>query len=67
MNTCPSYKDSCAEEPTAHSLPANVASWTQSYLMQVDAVTAEEQKVIAFSDKTDIGRVMMNDDTRSVS
>jgi hypothetical protein len=35
--------------------------------MQVDAVTAEEQKVIAFSDKTDIGRVMMNDDTRSVS
>lgn len=32
--------------------------------MQVDAVTAEEQKVIAYSDKTDIGRVMMNDDTR---
>lgn len=33
-------------------------------LLQVDAVTAEEQKVIAYSDKTDIGRVMMNDDTR---
>ncbi|KAL3157431.1 hypothetical protein ABBQ32_011901 [Trebouxia sp. C0010 RCD-2024] len=35
-------------------------------LLQVDAVTAEEQKVIAYSDKTDIGRVMMNDDTREV-
>lgn len=34
-------------------------------LLQVDAATAEEQKVIAYSDKTDIGRVMMNDDTRS--
>lgn len=35
-------------------------------LLQVDAVTAEEQKVIAFSDKTDIGRVMLNEDTREV-
>lgn len=33
-------------------------------VVQVDAVTAEEQKVIAFSDKTDIGRVMLNEDTR---
>ena len=33
-------------------------------LLQIDAVTAEEQKVIAYSDKTDIGRIMMNDDTR---
>lgn len=31
---------------------------------QVDAVTAEEQQVIASNDKTDVGRVMLNDDTR---
>lgn len=35
-------------------------------LLQVDAVTAEEQKVIAYSDKTDIGRVMLNEETREV-
>lgn len=31
---------------------------------QVDAVTAEEQEEIASNEKTDVGRVLLNDDTR---
>lgn len=43
----------CYPSPNA-SIPA----------VQVDAITGEEQQVIASNDKTDVGRVMMNEDTR---
>ena len=49
---------------SSHALVRKCGLRCYSCVVQVDAVTAEEQKVIAFSDKTDIGRVMLNEDTR---
>lgn len=68
----------CQHNPPAH-LPGSTKSklfclllWRKQGafnvpVVQIDALTAEEQKVIAYSDKTDIGRVMLNEETRSAS